>query len=87
MKAKEVIVKKRNKESFTAKIMIPENIDEAITVIGEDKSLKWIIDSYVLEQTAILRRGRPFRKKTLKIELALLTPEQLDNLRQLGFKF
>lgn len=76
------IVEKYRGEHFEGKTGIPEDLSEAVQLLGEDEAYRLMLSAYISEQKRALRRKR--RKKHLKVPLKDLTDDQLHGLRKLG---
>lgn len=75
----------RDGEERSGLIAIPENIQEAIRTMGEEKVYQHFKYSYVTSQkVSIKNKRRAKEKRSLRIELKTLTPIQRAALEKAG---
>ncbi len=67
---------------FEGQVAMPDTILEAIELLGENETYSAFIAGYTERQKRRMRFKR--LKKTLKLDLAKLTPEQIQALKKLG---
>lgn len=75
----------RDGEEREGLIAVPETIQEAIRTMGEDKVYRHFRYSYVNSQKiSIKNRRKPREKRSLRVELSKLNPEQRAALEKAG---
>ncbi len=79
MLAHALSVKLRSGKERVGSVMLPETIDEALTLIGEPKEVLKILCDEIIKRGKKRLKARP-PKKTLLIKLDSLTPEQRATL-------
>lgn len=78
MEQVEVSQKKKGQEPITAILEVPQDVVEAVTVLGESEAYRLFREGYIKE-----KRSEIFRKKKriLRLDLAALSAEQLAVLK------
>jgi hypothetical protein len=83
MRTQEIRFTHRKKE-HKGQVGMPESIEEAVNLLGEEYVFHRFMDGYLEEQRRVIRSQS--RRKFLRLTLSELTSEQQAGLRALGFK-
>lgn len=81
MKTRKIEVKNARGEMKSATLIWPDNLNEAVTLLGEVESFAVVSQAYLNQCERTLRR---IRSRRLNVRVADLSAEQIDGLKALG---
>lgn len=82
---KDILVKvEKNGETKEGIVILPEDLAEAIMLLGEEEVYKTFKTYYLIRQRNRIRDGGKKRDRTLKFKESQLTPEQKAALIAVG---
>jgi hypothetical protein len=82
MKEKDILVKPKNSDPKTIKVLVPESFQEMQTLLSDKEIFKLAIPGYIAQ--AKRRAVSTQRRKWLKVDLSTVTPGTRAELEKLG---